>query len=294
MCPVGRRPAGHEQAPSAPAGFVPGARGNDPLSMDRARWFAALVVGAALGSALLSPASMVIAQTDAEPESATDAHRVGRDLWRRDCAICHGESGAGTTRAPSIVGVGPAGVDFMVRTGRMPIDDPDDEVVPGEVNYTPAEIVALVDYVDTFLAGPGVPEVDVAGADLVKGGELYRLNCASCHQMAGQGGVLTGGTHIPPLGASSAVEVVEAMRSGPNEMPVFPEELIDARAARDIAAYVQEIRDPVDEGGWALGNWGPVPEGAAAFAFGLIPIVVVARLLGARNPPARQEDEIRD
>lgn len=217
----------------------------------------------------------------------------GEELWLRDCAICHAEDGSGSERGPTLHGAGAAGVDFMVSTGRMPIQDPSIESFRGRVNYDPAEIEALVEYAGTLLEGPQVPEVSTEGADVAKGGEAYRNHCASCHQMAGQGGILPNGRDVPPLGPSTDVQVVEALRFGPNTMPPFPEALIDERSATEIAAYVQEIDDPEDRGGWPLGHWGPVPEGAAALVFGLVPVVLVARWLGDRNPPRAQEDEIR-
>lgn len=250
-----------------------------------------------LGAALAA-AGMLLIQ---EPATATERRTytvalpssAGEELWQRDCAICHGEDGDGSVRGPSLQGSGAAGVDLMVTTGRMPLDDPSDEASPGPVNYEPAEIEALVEHAAAILDGPGVPEVDISGADVAKGGEAYRTECAACHQMAGQGGILPGGRNVPSLGSADEVQIVEAIRSGPNSMPNFPEKVIDDETATQIAAYLHEIDAPRDPGGWPIGHWGPVPEGAVAFALGLVPLVVVARLLGDRNPPSAQEDEIR-
>lgn len=225
--------------------------------------------------------------TPAAPPSGGDA---GRDIWLRDCAVCHGERGRGSEQGPSLAGVGPAGIDFVVRTGRMPLDGPDDESRRGPVHYSDAQMRALVAHATTFIDGPAVPDVDLGGTDLSRGGELYRLDCASCHQTAGQGGVLIGGTDVPSLGRADAVETIEAMRVGPGDMPRFTAGLLDQDDARDVAAYVQELDAPEDPGGWSLGHWGPVPEGAAALLLGLVPIVVVVRLLGSRNPPGTHEE----
>jgi ubiquinol-cytochrome c reductase cytochrome c subunit len=216
---------------------------------------------------------------------------AGRAIWLGDCAICHGEEGTGSALAPSLQGVGAAGVHFDVSTGRMPLDEPDQQAARGPVAYEPAEIDALVAYARTIIEGPDVPEVDLSAADIAKGGELYRLNCATCHQVVGQGGILTSGPNVPPLGPATALQVVEAMRAGPNDMPQFPEDVIDEDGAANIAAYLQEIDDPRDRGGWPLGHWGPVPEGAVAFVLGLVPVILVARWLGERQPPPAQELE---
>lgn len=247
-----------------------------------------LVAGALAGGVFRTSAAEAVPSAAATGAAAA---AVGEDIWLRDCAICHGEDARGTERAPSLQGVGPAGVDFMVSTGRMPLDDPADEPRRGPVHYDPAEIAALVAHTETFVSGPSVPSVDLRDASVSTGGQLYRTNCASCHQMAGQGGILTSGRNVPPLGSVSPTQTVEALRTGPSDMPSFPSDLIDDDAAADVAAYVRELQDPRDPGGWALGHWGPVPEGAVAFVLGVIPLVVIARWLGDRNPAPRHPDE---
>lgn len=250
--------------------------------------FVVLVVAVALGW-WRSATAVVPAVPDARRSPASS---FGEELWRSDCGVCHGDDGRGSERGPDLQGVGAAGVHFQVSTGRMPLDDPDDRAARGPVTYEPSEVDALVAYAGTIIDGPPVPEVDLAGADVASGGQAFRTNCASCHQMAGQGGVLTDGRNVPPLGPADPLEVVEAMRAGPNDMPVFPEAVLDEQAANEIAAYVRELDDARDRGGWSLGHWGPVPEGAVAFALGLVPMVLVTRWLGDRNPPPEQEDEL--
>lgn len=253
-----------------------------------------LAIVAALAGGFLRAGAAERAGATVAPRPAQES--LGERLWLRDCAICHGADARGSERGPSLQGVGAAGVDFMVSTGRMPLDEPDDEPTRGPAHYDPAELEALVAFAGTIIDGPAVPTVDLAAADVAEGGKHFRLDCASCHQMAGQGGILTSGRNVPPLGSVTPTQVVEAMRSGPSDMPVFPEELLDEQAATDIAAYVRELDDAEDAGGWPLGHWGPVPEGAAAFVLGLIPMVVLARRLGERNPPpsrARPPEEDR-
>ena len=46
---------------------------------------------------------------------------AGHDLFLRGCASCHGLNAQGSREAPSLIGVGPAAVDFQVGTGRMPL-----------------------------------------------------------------------------------------------------------------------------------------------------------------------------
>jgi ubiquinol-cytochrome c reductase cytochrome c subunit len=242
-------------------------------------WLLSIVLFAGFGGWAHASSAQVPPHDDLLPQA-----RDGRELWLRDCAVCHGDRGQGSERGPDITDAGLGGVDFMVRTGRMPIFEPDDPIERRAPQYDDEEIDQLLSYVGTFVAGRGVPVGEVEGADEAQGGELYRLHCAACHQMAGQGGALAYGVAAPSLGAATAVETVEAARFGPGTMPAFDPEALSDEELADVAAYVQVLRDPEDDGGWAIGHFGPVPEGAAAFLFGMIPIALVARWLGERQP----------
>ena len=120
--------------------------------------------------------------------------------------------------------------------------------------------------------------------DIVSGGELYRANCAACHQAAGIGGALSYGNHAPALDQATPTQVVEAMRVGPGQMPVFDQSVIDDADARDIAAYVQYLHEPDDRGGLSLGRSGPFGEGFVALTAGLGGLTVLgAWVVGRRR-----------
>lgn len=212
----------------------------------------------------------------------------GRDLWQQDCAICHGDRGQGSFQGPDIRGDGTAAVDFMVRSGRMPVDfrgPVPGQTERGEVRYTDAEIRDLVAYTASFVDGPEAPaSVPLGDADLAAGGTAYRLSCAACHQAAGQGGALGYGTEAPPLGPATPVETYEAVRTGPGTMPAFPETLMAEETLVDVVAYVEHLDDPEDPGGAGLGHLGPVPEGLVAWAIGIGGCLVLCRWLGERQP----------
>jgi ubiquinol-cytochrome c reductase cytochrome c subunit len=214
------------------------------------------------------------AQTAAAPDD--DVAR-GASLYLTGCVSCHGVNGGGTNQAPSLIGVGAASAHFWLSTGRMPAAQGQPyQSARKRPAYNQADIGALVAYVASLGPGPPIPEVNVAGANLANGGLLYRANCASCHQSAGAGGALSYGQSAPSLGQATAVQVVEAMRTGPGQMPVFGEGTVDDAAANDIAAYVQYLRDPDDPGGLALGGNGPVPEGLVALVVGLGGLVALS------------------
>lgn len=214
------------------------------------------------------------------PRQATPSPELvaqGRELYLTGCSSCHGADGAGTDQAPTLIGVGAASASFYLTTGRMPAAQGVPYQPPRkEPAYPPDQIDALVAYVASLGPGPAVPQVDVAHADLARGGVLYRANCASCHQAAGAGGALSYGQYAPRLDQATPTQVVEAMRIGPGQMPVFNATTLDDAAATDIAAYVQYLHKPDNRGGLALGGNGPVPEGAVALIVGLGGLVAVS------------------
>lgn len=204
---------------------------------------------------------------------------LGRRLYLRDCSSCHGPRAEGTFRGPSLERAGAASVDFMLSTGRMPIDDPDEPVTGGEPAYDAAAIAALVAYLDTLVEGPSVPQVPAGVGDLSEGGERYRLLCAPCHGATGVGGGLAYANPAPNLSASTAVQTAEAMLVGPGTMPVFAPDPLTSRELASIARYVDYLHDPATPGGLSFGV-GPVVEGLVAWVL-LGALVVVTRMMGA-------------
>lgn len=208
----------------------------------------------------------------------------GRRLYQRDCLHCHGPLGEGTTRGPAIDLEGTAAVHYMVSSGRMPIQHPDQRIRRREPAYTDDEIQALVDYVDGFVTGPEVPEVTVSRDRLARGSRLYRLHCAACHQLIGTGGVLVGREAAPSLHPPTPLQVGDAVRAGPGEMPAFPAEEIPPEDLDALVSYVTlEIQDPTDRGGLALGHFGPFSEGFAAWLVGIGTLLGVSFWIGSRT-----------
>lgn len=199
----------------------------------------------------------------------------GQALYDISCVSCHGLGGVGSKEGPTLIGVGAAAADFYLTTGRMPLAVTGQQPPRKRPAFTRPQIDALVAYVASLGSGPAVPNVDTADADLARGGVLYRANCASCHNAAGIGGALSYGRHAPALSSATATQVVEAMRVGPGQMPVFDELTLTRTDANDIARYVEYLRDPHDRGGLSLGRSGPVGEGFVALLFGLGGLVVI-------------------
>lgn len=224
---------------------------------------------------------------------------TGRELYMRDCAWCHGSRGEGTTRAPDLVSGtdGPASVDFMLTTGRMPIEDPTDPALRGDPIYSPEEVAKIVAFIETFdPPGPEVPDVDPQDGDLALGGELYQENCAACHATSGIGAALTTGRTGETQGAvarrsgvlapsvldSTPRQIAEAMAVGPGTMPVFGGRTFSEEEVDSIVRYVLYLQDPDDRGGLPIGRTGPVAEGAIGWIVGFGVLVLFVRWIGTR------------
>jgi ubiquinol-cytochrome c reductase cytochrome c subunit len=207
----------------------------------------------------------------------------GRSLYQRDCAYCHGASGQGTSRGQSLQGIGRAEVDYAVSTGRMPLRQPDEPRRRRTPQYDRAQIDALLAYLDPSISGgPNIPLVDPAAGDIARGGELFRAQCASCHQWAGEGGGLLG-RNAPSLHASTPQQIGDAVRAGPVTMPAFSPATIGAHDLDSIAAYVLYLRKPEDRGGLGLWHLGPVAEGLIAWTIGMSVLILGINWIGERE-----------
>ena len=207
----------------------------------------------------------------------------GRALFVLGCASCHGADARGRRKlGPSLRRAGAQAADFYLRTGRMPLAEPQDYPVRTHPAYPPAELADLIAYLGS-LGGPPVPVVHPERGSLARGLRLFTTNCAGCHQIDAQGGVVIGAI-APPLQRATATQIAEAIRIGPYLMPRFTERQLSAAEVDDIARYVLFTRHPADRGGWGIGHIGPVPEGMIAWLVGLAALIAVARLIGERVP----------
>ncbi|WP_427922971.1 c-type cytochrome [Streptomyces sp. cg40] len=265
------------------------------LSTRRRHPLAAVVVLllalAAAGGAfsLLAPASKAQADESAQSLSIDE----GKKLFAVGCASCHGTGGQGSSDGPSLVGVGAAAVDFQVGTGRMPAQQPGAQIPAKKVIYSQAEIDQLAAYIASLGAGPAIPtknEYGPEGSDIAKGGELFRTNCAQCHNFTGKGGALTHGKFAPSLEGVAPKHIYEAMQTGPQNMPSFPDTTLSSKNKKDIIAYLNAVNGDNTEspGGLELGGLGPVSEGLFAWIFGLGALIAVAVWVAARTAKAKK------
>ncbi|WP_394768463.1 c-type cytochrome [Lacisediminihabitans sp.] len=220
------------------------------------------------------------------PAATTTANAdEGKKIFAANCATCHGVNAGGVAGVgPSLYGVGAASVDFQVSTGRMPLANQGVQAEQKPTQFTREQITALADYVASLSPGPGIPDPKYlkGNGNLANGAELFRINCAMCHNVAGAGGALTQGKFAPALSGVLPVHVYEAMVSGPQNMPVFNDKNLTPAQKADVITYLKYLDQNPSPGGIDLGNLGPVSEGLFIWIFGLGAIVGVTIWIAAK------------
>ncbi|HEV2767341.1 MAG TPA: c-type cytochrome [Acidimicrobiales bacterium] len=216
----------------------------------------------------------------------------GRRLYQRGCVSCHGVDGVGAPAGPPLRDAGAASAHFQLTSGRMPATVPAGAQPQRKPPaYGAEEITALVAYVASLGDGPEIPRVHPDEADVAVGGELFRQVCAACHSATGAGGAQSYGRIAPTLMESTPVQVAEAMRIGPGQMPVFGPERFSDEEVDEIVRYVQFLQEVGDPGGFALGRIGPIPEGFVAIVIGLGATLLAAFWVGKRREQSHDVEE---
>jgi len=255
--------------------------------------FALAAVGGLYSALAPKPASADNEQTDVVAE--------GRELFLEGCASCHGMSGEGvaaegdTNYGPSLAGVGAAAVDFQVSTGRMPMAKPASQAPEKPVIYTADEISALAAFVASLGPGPAIPDEeytdleDVTEEGISEGGEFFRTNCTACHNSVGAGGALRDGRWAPSLEDVDPVHMYEAMLTGPQQMPLFSDDVLTPQDKENVMAYIREIQEE-PSAGITGGGLGPVVEGMLGWFVGIGSLVVVCVWIAAHGARSSQTD----
>ena len=246
-------------------------------------------LGVAGGLAATLTPSPQVAVAD---ESASAMLRTGKQLFDTSCVTCHGVNLQGVAdRGPSLIGVGEAAVYFQVSTGRMPAMRGEAQAPQKPPQFDEAQIDALGAYVQANGGGPVVArdangelaQESLIGDNVARGGDLFRLNCASCHNFTGKGGALSSGKYAPELSEAELQQIYTAMLTGPQNMPKFSDRQLSPEEKRDIVAYVRMASETPEPGGYGLGGLGPTTEGMAIWIIGIVAVVAAALWIGARS-----------
>jgi ubiquinol-cytochrome c reductase cytochrome c subunit len=228
---------------------------------------------------------------DSGPQLSATAQE-GKALFNNSCIVCHGRDAQGVPgRGPSLIGVGSASVQFQVGTGRMPMTRQESQAEEKKPAFNKTETKQLAQYIQELGGGPQVPNGaltenlrDNPGA-LSRGGELFRINCTSCHGFGGAGGALSSGKYAPSLYNATQRQIYAAMLTGPQNMPVFGDNELTPEQKREIITYITtQIQQDKDPGGiFNLGRYGPVTEGLAIFVVGITILVFTALWIAGKS-----------
>ena len=261
---------------------------------------AALTLGLS-GAGLLASALAPNAQVANAERDEQAMIQEGKDIYDVACITCHGANLQGVEdRGPSLIGTGEGAVYFQVHSGRMPMMSNDAQAERKAPRYTEQQTLALAAYVAANGGGAdivynddgSVAQESLRGAnyngeiqaeDVAKGSELFRMNCASCHNFTGQGGALSSGKFAPELAPASEQEIYQAMLTGPQNMPKFSDRQLTADEKKDIIAYLKSAKETPSPAGWDLGGLGPVAEGLAMWIIGISALCAAAMWIGSRS-----------
>ena len=239
------------------------------------------LISAGFLASALTPAPQVATASD---DSAA-LIREGKQLYDTSCITCHGANLQGVQdRGPSLIGVGEAAVYFQVSSGRMPAARNAAQAARKAPQFDAAQPDALRGGPTLIRDENGeIAQSSLRGGDVGRGSELFRLNCASCHNFTGRGGALSSGKYAPVLDPASEQQIYAAMVTGPQNMPKFSDRQLTIEEKKDIIAYVKSSGESKDPGGYGLGGLGPASEGLAMWAVGIIAVVGAALWIGARS-----------
>jgi len=267
-----------------PASVNSASVGSTPSRLQRISGYTALLLALALLGMLYTAFLAPKSSAAVDPAGAQSiAVKAGRQLYLQGCSTCHGLGLQGGAGGPSLIGVGESAVVFQVESGRMPLYAGTIQAPRKKPKYTIGQIDQLAAYISAKGGGgPQLPAGKLDDGSLQEGGELFRTNCASCHNFAGSGGALTYGKYAPELTSSSARVIYSAMQSGPENMPRFSDNQLTPEEKKSVTRYVQFITKAPQPGGSALGRYGPVPEGMVIWLVGLTALVGVTLWIGAR------------
>ena len=228
-----------------------------------------------------------------DPTQLSATAQQGKELYDNSCIVCHGRDAQGVVgRGPSLIGSGSAAVEFQVGTGRMPATRQDAQAEKKKPAFDKTQTKQLAQYIQELGGGPELPKDGVYTEDLnqnpdalARGGELFRVNCTSCHGFGGAGGALSSGKYAPSLHDATPEHIYAAMLTGPQSMPVFGDNELTPEQKRQIITYItvqlQQDRDP--GGLFNLGRYGPVTEGLVIFGVGITILVFTTLWIAGKS-----------
>ncbi|HEY3870096.1 MAG TPA: c-type cytochrome [Actinocrinis sp.] len=251
--------------------------------------FVVLVLALAFAGTVFAAVVSPTANADTG-ESAAQQLAEGKALYESTCSSCHSKDAEGSDLGPSLVGAGAAAVSFQMETGRMPAAQLGAQIQAKNKNiFSTEQINAIAAYIESLGGGPKIPTSDQYATDenlIALGGVLFRTNCTECHNFAGEGGALTDGKYAPALTGTPPQQIYEAMLTGPQNMPQFPDTVLSPTQKQAIISYLVSLRGEANYGGAGLGRIGPTSEGLFLWTAVLAILLLCAVWIAARTTKA--------
>src|SRR5699024_911233 len=213
----------------------------------------------------------------------------GKELYAAACITCHGMNLEGVEdRGPALVGVGEGATYFQVNSGRMPMLAQEAQAERQKQRSNGEQTLPRSGCVGAHGGGPeivrnedgSIAQESLRGSsgemraeEVARGSELFRMNCASCHNFTGRGGALSSGKYAPILDPANEQEIYQAMLTGPQNMPKFSDRQLSADEKKDIIAFIKSTKETPSPGGYSLGGLGPVSEGLFMWGIGIMVLI---------------------
>ncbi|PZS24876.1 MAG: cytochrome C, partial [Pseudonocardiales bacterium] len=137
--------------------------------------------------------------------------------------------------------------------------------------------------VQSIGGGPMIPPGTLRDGNVARGGDLFRLNCASCHGTTFKGAPLSAGKVAPSLNDATDEQFYAAMLSGPESMPIFSDNQLTPAQKREVINYVQTMKASKDPGGNGIDRIGPVSEALVFFIAGVGAVMAAIMWIGAKS-----------
>ncbi|MDP9116444.1 MAG: c-type cytochrome [Actinomycetota bacterium] len=250
----------------------------------RRRLGATAVLLAALAS--MGGAYAAFATTSGASDTTSSAQDIaaGKQLFDVSCITCHGANLQGVqNRGVPLLGVGAAAAYFQISTGRMPLVGQGPEATRKTSTFSERQIEQIAAYIQSVGGGPALPQGDLRDSNIAAGGELFRLNCAACHGTTGKGAPLSAGKSVPALNQATDLQVITAMLSGPESMPIFSDNQLSPTQKRQIVSYIQTLKASKDPGGNGIDRIGPVSEALVVWVGGVGALMIAILWIGVKS-----------
>ena len=282
-----------------PPAETPTLRRSDSRKRRRKATGALVIAAGLLGAGAIATAVTPEPQTAEAQLDQAELIAEGKALYDVACITCHGMNLEGVEdRGPALIGVGEGATYFQVNSGRMPMVEQEAQASRKDPRYNEQQTLALSAYVAAYGGGPEIvmdddgsiaqeslrgPSGEMRAEEVARGSELFRLNCASCHNFTGRGGALSSGKYAPVLDPANEQELYQAMLTGPQNMPKFSDRQLTPEEKKDIIAFIKSSGETQSPGGYALGGLGPVTEGVAIWLIGIVALVGATLWIGSRS-----------